>query len=143
MDTTFAVPVRQDLSTEEFLHEHVLKLQPVVIQGALDRWKALQWTAEYLKQAAGSQVLSYRTEQGVESGRCAELLDLLFFQSDRPAPYLRNIDLMRQLPALARDIEPLPDYAADNWRSHFLMPRRWPAEVRKDLYELFISRPGT
>lgn len=133
------VPVRSDLSNDEFLHEYVLKRQPVLIKGALKQWKALQWTPQYLKQAAGSQVLHYRTEQGVESGAWGDLVDLIF-NSDRPAPYLRNIDLKAQLPALAKDIEPELTYSANNWRSHFLMPRGWPAEVKKDLYEAFISR---
>jgi histone arginine demethylase JMJD6 len=142
-DRTFlTVPVRSDLPVEEFLREHVRKLQPVVIRGALGRWKALQWTPEYLKQTAGSQVLHYRTEEGVRSGRWDDLIDLIF-DSDRPAPYLRNIDLKAQLPALAHDIDPLPEYSASNWRSHFLMPARWPAEVKKDLYELFVSRTAT
>jgi histone arginine demethylase JMJD6 len=137
-----AVPVRSGLSKAEFLREHVRKQQPVVIQGALQQWKALQWTPEYLRQAAPSQVLHYRTEQGVQSGRWDDLIDRIF-GGDGAAPYLRNIDLRASLPALAGDVEPLPEYSAGNWRSHFLMPRRWPAEVRKDLYELFVSRTAT
>ena len=136
------VPVRSDLSTEEFLREYVYERQPVVIKGALERWKALQWTPDYLKQAAGARILPYRTEQGMQSGRWDELIELIF-ESDRPAPYLRNIDLKAQLPMLAKDVEPLPDYSARNWRSHFLMTRNWPAEIRKDLYELFVSQTAT
>jgi hypothetical protein len=136
------VPVRSGLSSDDFLREHVLARQPVVLQGALDDWPAMRWTPASLKQAAPDEVLHYRTEEGVKSGRWADLVDLIF-ESDQPAPYLRNIDLATQLPALFRDIQPLPKYSADNWRSHFLMPRRWPGEVRKDLCELFVSRTGT
>jgi hypothetical protein len=135
------VPARSDLSIEEFRRDFVHERKPVVIKGALDRWKALSWTPEYLKQAAGSRIVRYRTEQGVKSGRWSDLIDLVW--SDRPAPYLRNIDLRTELPALARDIEPVPEYAADNWRDHVLMTRNWPAEIKKDLYELFVSQTAT
>jgi histone arginine demethylase JMJD6 len=134
-----AVPVARDISPETFLHENVLKRQPLLIKGALKEWKALQWTPEYLKQAAGSQILSYRTEEGVKQGNFGELIDRIFY-TDKPAPYLRNVDLGRELPTLAHDIEPALPYCSRNWRDHFLMPRGWPADVRKDLYEVFISR---
>ena len=137
-----AVPVARDISPEVFLQENVLKRQPIVLKGALKGWKALEWTPDYLKQVAGSQLLSYRTEEGVKQGNFGELIDLLF-HTDRPAPYLRNIDLDRALPMLARDIRPLPVYCSKNWRDHFLMPGGWPGEVRKDLYEVFISRENT
>jgi hypothetical protein len=133
-----AVPVARDIAPREFLQEYVLKRQPVLIKGALIEWKALQWTPDYLKQAAGAQTLSYRTEEGVRQGNFGELIDLIF-HTNKPAPYLRNIDLTRDLPSLAHDIGPVR-YCSRNWRNHFLMPRRWPAEVKKDLYEVFISR---
>ncbi len=134
-----AVPVARDILPETFLQENVLKRQPIVIKGALKEWKALQWTPEYLKHVAGSQVLSYRTEEGIKQGNFGELLDRIF-HTDQPAPYVRNVDLHQQLPILARDIRPLPPHCSRNWRDHFLMPRGWPADVRKDLYEVFISR---
>ena len=134
-----AVPIARDLSPEAFLQENVLKRQPILIKGALKEWKALEWTPEYLKHVAGSQILSYRTEEGVTQGNFGELIDRIFY-TDKPAPYLRNVDLRDQLPVLARDIEPVLPYCSRNWRDHFLMPRRWPADVRKDLYEVFISR---
>jgi hypothetical protein len=134
-----AVPVSRDISPETFLQENVLKRQPILIKGALKNWKALRWTPDYLKQVAGSQTLSYRTEEGVKQGNFGELIDRIFY-TDKPAPYLRNVDLRHQLPVLARDIEPLLPYCSRNWRDHFLMPRHWPADVRKDLYEVFISR---
>lgn len=132
------IPVSRDLSPEEFLQEYVFKRKPILIKGALKDWKALQWTPEYLKQVAGSQKLSYRTEEGVAQGKFGDLIDLIF-HTDKPAPYLRNIDLERDLPTLARDIRPLR-YCSRNWRNHVFMPRHWPAEVRKGLYEVFISR---
>jgi hypothetical protein len=134
-----AVPVSRDVSPETFLQEYVLERKPILIKGALKEWKALQWTPEYLKRVAGSQTLSYRTEEGVKQGNFGELLDQIF-HTDKPAPYLRNLDLARQLPVLANDIGPELPYCSRNWRNHFLMARRWPAEVRKDLYETFISR---
>lgn len=132
-----AIPVSQGMTPDEFLQEHVLKRRPVLIKGALKEWKALQWTPEYLKKVAGSQTLSYRTEEGIAQGNFGELIDQIFHTA-KPAPYLRNIDLRHDLPMLARDIRPLR-YCSRNWRNHFLMPLRWPAEVRKGLYEVFIS----
>jgi hypothetical protein len=133
------VPVSRHLSPEAFLQENVLTRKPILIKGALKEWNALQWTPEYLKRVAGSHTLSYRTEEGVKQGNFGELLDQIF-HTDTPAPYLRNVDLGRQLPMLARDVEPVLPYCSRNWRDHMLMPRGWPAEVRKDLYEVFISR---
>ena len=134
-----AVPIARDIDPETFLQQNVLKRQPILIKGALKKWKALQWTPEYLKEVAGSQILSYRTEEGVKQGNFGELIDRIFY-TDQPAPYLRNVDLRQQLPDLAGDIEPALPYCSRNWRDHFLMPRGWPADVRKDLYEVFISR---
>ncbi len=134
-----SVPAVRDLAPEAFLQDHVLKRTPVVIEDALRKWKALDWTPEYLTRVAGSQQLRYRTEEGVREGNFGELIDRIF-NTDEPAPYLRNIDLRGQLPALAPDLEPALPYCDRNWRNHFLMPPSWPAEVRKDLYEVFISR---
>ena len=132
-----AIPVSRDITPEEFLQNNVLQRKPILIKGALKEWKALQWTPEYLKQVAGSKTLCYRTEEGVTQGNFGELIDLIF-HTDKPAPYLRNIDLGRDLSMLAGDVGPLR-YCAGNWRDHFLMPQRWPAEARKGLYEVFIS----
>jgi len=137
--TVHAIPVSRDISPEAFVKEHVLERKPILIKGALKEWKALQWTPEYLKRVAGSEVLSYRTEEGVKQGNFGELIDRIF-NTDKPAPYLRNLDLARQLPALGRDIGPELPYCSSNWRDHVLMPPGWPSEVRKDLYETFISR---
>jgi len=134
-----AIPVSRDISPEAFLKDYVLERKPILIKGALKEWKALQWTPEYLKQVAGSQMLSFRTEDGIRQGNFGELIDQIF-HTDKPAPYLRNVDLVRQLPMLARDLAPELPYCSNNWRDHVVMLRDWPAEVRKDLYEAFISR---
>ena len=139
-----SVPSRARLSKEEFVQEYVLKRQPVLIKGALNQWNALNWTPQYLKDRSASRLLSYRTESGAATARFGDLVDLIFSGSlETPAPYLRNIDLRAWLPELAADINPLPVYAADNWRSHPLMLNAWPPDVRKELYELFVSRADT
>jgi hypothetical protein len=134
-----AVPVRANLSNEEFLHEHVLARQPVLIKGALTTWKAMQWTPDYLKAKAGKRLVSYRTEDRPATGTFGELVDRIF-HDDPAAPYLRNINLAEQLPELLDDITPEPVYSQSNWRSHVLMPSQWPAAVKKGAYELFVSR---
>lgn len=136
-----AVPVEANLSHDEFLHRHVLARQPVVIKGALTRWKAMQWSPDYLKSRVGTRRVSYRTEGEPRTAVFAELIDRIFDGTgNSPAPYLRNIDLAEQLPELVDDIRPEPVYSRHNWRSHVLMPGRWPAAVKKGAYELFVSR---
>jgi hypothetical protein len=134
-----AVPVKANLSSEEFFHEHVLARQPVLIKGALTMWNALRWTPEVLKAKVGSRPVSYRTEDKPETGLFGDLVDRIF-RRDPTAPYLRNINLAEQLPELLDDITPEPVYSQDNWRSHALMPSQWPPAVKKGAYELFVSR---
>jgi hypothetical protein len=135
-----AVPVETDLSTDEFLHRYVLARRPVVIKGALTAWHAMRWNPEYLKATAGERRVCYRTEREPRTGVFAELVDRVFdTPAGAPAPYLRNIDVAEQLPELVEDITPEPVYSLNNWRSHVLMPSRWPAAVKKGAYELFVS----
>jgi hypothetical protein len=134
-----AVPVKAKLSPEEFLNEHVLARQPVLIKGALAKWNALRWTPGYLVDKVGHRHVSYRTEDEPRTGKLGDLLASIF-DGDPAAPYLRNINVAEQLPELLEDITPEPVYSQDNWRSHALMPSQWPAAVKKGAYELFISR---
>jgi hypothetical protein len=134
-----AVPIKANLSNEEFLQQHVLARQPVVIRGALSDWNALQWNPEYLNAKVGARRVRYRTEGAPATGVFGELVDQIF-HGPAPAPYLRNIDLAEQLPELVDDIAPQPVYSRTNWRSHVLMPARWPAAAKKGAYELFVSQ---
>jgi histone arginine demethylase JMJD6 len=134
-----AVPIKTNVSHEEFLEHHVLARQPVVIKGALANWNALRWNPEYLKAKAGARRVRYRTEAEPATGAFGDLIDRIF-NGPAPAPYLRNIDLAEQLPELVDDIEPQPIYSTNNWRSHALMPSRWPPAVKKGSRELFVSR---
>lgn len=133
-----SVPVATNLSEREFLYRHVLARQPVVIKGALTAWAALRWDAAYLAANVGARRVRYRTERGPATGGFGELVARIF-DGEPTAPYLRNIDLAEQLPELVDDVSPPPIYARDNWRSHALMPGRWPAAVKKGAYELFVS----
>jgi hypothetical protein len=136
-----AVPIKANLSNEEFLHQHVLARQPVVIQGALAEWNAMRWNLGYLKAKVGARRVCYRTEGGPRTGLFGDLMDRIFNgPGDSPVPYLRNINLAEQLPELVQDIRPQPVYSLNNWRSHVLMPSQWPPAVKKGVYELFVSR---
>ncbi len=134
-----AVPVKANVSHDEFLRDYVLERRPVVIKGALEDWNALNWTPAYLDAKVGARRVCYRTEDQPTSGLFGDLIDRIFNGSGA-APYLRNIDLAEQLPELVEDIRPEVVYSANNWRSHFLMPRRWPPAVKKGAYELFVSK---
>ncbi len=133
------VPVKTNPSNEEFLQQHVLARQPVVIKGALDSWNALRWSPPYLEAKVGSREVRYRSEDGEQTGAFAELVERIFAGA-ADAPYLRNINVAEQLPELLDDIRPEPAYASTNWRSHFLMPREWPKAVKKGAFELFVSK---
>jgi hypothetical protein len=133
------VPIKANLSNEEFLHEHVLASKPVVIKGALTTWNAMRWTPAYLRSKVGARPVCYRTERGPRTEKFGDLVDCIF-HGTTPAPYLRNINVAEQLPELVEDITPEPIYSRDNWRSHALMPSQWPAAVKKNAYELFVSR---
>lgn len=134
-----AVPVRAGLSSHDFFHAHVLARQPVLIQGALTRWNALRWNPQYLKARVGRRQIRYRTEGEPATVVFGDIVDRIFDGGGARAPYLRNIDLAEQLPELVDDIRPEPVYGSQNWRSHPLMPARWPPAVKKNAYELFIS----
>lgn len=134
-----AVPVKVGLSSDEFIEEHVLARQPVVIKGALAAWNAMRWTPAYLKAKVGTRPVSYRTEERPETGLFGDLVERIF-HGEPPVPYLRNINLAEQLPELVDDVRPEPVYAQGNWRSHVLMPSQWPAAVKKGAFELFVSR---
>src|SRR5882672_3576737 len=47
---------RENLSRKEFLHEYVLKNQPVILKDAAKHWKAVsKWTPEFFKEQYGDK----------------------------------------------------------------------------------------
>ena len=127
-------------SIEEFMNNFVLQKKPVIITDALDSWKAKNWNLQVLKDKIGNKDFYYRTEAGKEKANFKEMIDKIQ-KSDslNPAPYLRNIDILKTFPELKDDVFPMIPYMENNWRNHWAWPKNWPRHVQKNQIELFIS----
>jgi hypothetical protein len=96
----------------EFLKDFVKPHRPVIITGAIDGWKAMQWTPQFFRDTYPEKLLridgkDYRME---------EFLQLVEHSTDlRPGPYLRNAIIDHFDPRLLADITPLPEYFSPNW----------------------------
>jgi len=67
------VPRVRDLSGQDFLDQHYAPSQPVVIEGAMDSWPALErWTPDYLARKVGAAEIEY---QGARTGNSDFELD--------------------------------------------------------------------
>lgn len=109
-----AIPIerRHSLSYSEFVRNFLNPHKPVIITGALDQWKARNWTPEYFKQKYAAKTTSIDGRKY----RIDELIDLVVNSSEmRPAPYLRNAIIRDFAPELAAEITPLPEYFSPNW----------------------------
>jgi hypothetical protein len=127
-------------SIDEFMNEYVLKKRPVIITGGLDSWNAKNWNLDILKEKIGNKEFSFRTETGRRKAHFDEMIDQIQnSHNERPAPYLRNIDLLETFPELKDDVFPIIPYMQNNWRNHWAWPKKWPIHVQKNQLELFIS----
>lgn len=130
-------------SLKEFMHEFVYPKRPVIITGGLDSWKAKDWNLEILKEKIGNKEFNFRSEEGTKTAIFSEMIELILNSNpENPAPYLRNMDLLKMFPELKEDVSPHLLYMENNWRDHWMWPKNWPEEVGKDLLELFISSKG-
>ncbi|HLZ92521.1 MAG TPA: cupin-like domain-containing protein [Candidatus Acidoferrum sp.] len=104
---------RYGISYQEFAHEYLFPGKPVIIGGAVDRWKAVgTWNPAFFKNNYGQLNLHI---DGVHY-TMADFIDRVESSSaDSPAPYLRNEVIDRLLPELLADIDPLPRYFFPNW----------------------------
>ena len=138
-----AVPVKTNLSYDEFLHDTSSRDSRLLIKGALQDWNALKWTPQYLERTRSARArfaIGPRTGPRAASSRSSSIAS----STDRatpPAPYLRNINLGEQLPELVEDITPEPGLLAEE----LALPRlRCPVSgrraVTKEPHELFVSR---
>lgn len=145
---------RMKLSYEEFAHDHLYPLQPVIITDVMEQWPALRrWSPEFFKKEFGHQKFSYygadydgdtyETKTGAEF-TLTELIDrVLESTPECPAPYFRNKILSQIAPSLMQDIQPLPEYFLPNW----LGEAYWVKRLQKTLnraapIELFIGGRG-
>lgn len=140
------IPRVSNLSLNEFMNEFVYLKKPVIITDGLTLWKAKDWNLQILKEKIGNKEFNYRTEQGVKTAVFSEMIERVI-QSENPsfeipAPYLRNMNLLKMFPELKDDISPNLLYMENNWRNHWMWPNCWPEHVSKNLFELFISAKG-
>lgn len=49
-DTNFVSETFRELTAQAFLRDHVKPNKPVVIRRAVQDWRALDWSSEYLQQ---------------------------------------------------------------------------------------------
>jgi hypothetical protein len=137
------IPRVSNPTINEFMNEFVYPKKPVIISGAFDSWKAKDWNLEILQEKIGNKEINFRTEEGVKVANFSTMIDQIVNSShENPAPYLRNMDLISNLPELKEDIFPNISYMDNNWRDHWAWPKKWPKQVTKDLVELFISAKG-
>src|SRR5579885_258656 len=110
--TVNSIERRHKLPYDEFVSDFVMRQRPVVITGALDAWKAKNWTPELFRDRFPGKEFQI----GGQKYRMAEFIDLVLNSSeDKPAPYLRNAVIERFLPELLGDIMPEPEYFLPNW----------------------------
>jgi histone arginine demethylase JMJD6 len=127
-------------SVSEFMNEFVYPKKPVIISGALGDWKAKDWTLKTLQEKLGNKEFLYRTEEGKKIAKFSDMINQIEnSNAENPAPYLRNVNLLKNFPELAADIFPNIIYMDNNWRDHWAWPSDWPIHVTKNLVELFIS----
>jgi histone arginine demethylase JMJD6 len=110
--STVPIARRHAPSYAEFVRDFLRPHKPVVITGALTKWKAMQWTPEYFRQDYPDKLAMIDGKQY----RIADLIDLVMHSTrENPAPYWRNAFIDRFAPELLADIEPLPEYFSPNW----------------------------
>lgn len=138
----------------EFRREFLEPRKPVIITGALERWRALtRWTPKFFKQSYGAVPLRVGNQPYTLGGflpkksdgsplTLGEFIDLVLASSDaEPAPYLRNVHIDKFLPELNADLHPVPDYFQPNWLEGPLA-KPLDSRLHSGRFELYIGGTG-
>uniref|UniRef100_A0A8D2ZWE7 Lysine-specific demethylase 8 n=1 Tax=Scophthalmus maximus TaxID=52904 RepID=A0A8D2ZWE7_SCOMX len=116
-----AVPRVKCPSLESFNTNHLLPLKPVILEGIIDHWPALnghRWSIEYLRSVAGCRTVPvevgsrYTDEEWSQTLLTVdEFIDRYILNEDGVTGlgYLAQHQLFDQIPELKEDIR-LPDY---------------------------------
>lgn len=133
---------------DEFREQFLLRGRPVVYEGAARRWPAVKkWSPAYFSKHFGAVQLPIqavdgraRTDGAWSKISIKKYVDLLMNPGQqKPPPYLRNILMPRDLPALIADVR-RPRMAQQSWLEHpalrELVPPLW-----HNWYELFVNAP--
>lgn len=116
-----AVPRIKCPSLESFNTDYLLPLKPVILEGIIDHWPALNqhpWSIEYLRSVAGCRTVPvevgsrYTDEEWSQTLLTVnEFVDRYILNKDgvKASGYLAQHQLFDQIPELKEDIR-LPDY---------------------------------
>lgn len=135
-----AVERRSGLAYGEFERDYLRPRRPVVIEGALEGWRALaRWTPEFFANAYRGRKVACRNDTA-ERTMDSYIAALPGSTPESPLPYLRNLNIQTDFPELVPDISPSLVFAHPDWLSSRLMPKDW---LRPNhLNQLFISGRG-
>ena len=117
-----------------YRRDYLLSLKPVIVQGALDHWPALnKWTPEFFQERYGSLDVTVDSK----AWKLGQLIDrILASTPENPAPYLRNQLVAEWPPELSSDISPMPDCTRPNYLESRLFP------TSETYIEAFIGGAG-
>ena len=114
----------RDLPYEAYLREYVRRNRPVVIDGAAEKWPAMQrWTPEYFRERFGDETVqvSYK-----ERMLMRDFVDAVLESTrERPGPYLFRAFLHEHIPGLLADLSPENPYIFAGRFGSALIPERW------------------
>jgi hypothetical protein len=129
----------RDLSYEEFLREYVRKGKPLVIEGSVPQWAAIQeWTPEFFADRFGEEMVG--VTYGVKMPMSELIGKIVASTPEKPGPYLHQLIIHHHLPALLPWLSPENPYGYPRRFCSPLMPKRC---RRPDGYlKLLIGGPG-
>ena len=131
------------LSSDEFWLKFGAARHPVIIEDSIPEWKpAVGWTIEYLRSTVGHRTASLdrgyfeqSPDNAIVVGEVLDAIEKEHAIDGHQHPYLRNVDLYKDLPELVPDISPRFAYASPNWMACKLLKRYIP----DGLVEFFIG----
>lgn len=130
------------ISRRDFNEQFVKLRKPVILTGLIDAWPAAKkWDLDWFRQQHGDRMVQRRGAPGSVT-LSQHIEETIASTPERPAPYLRNINIQTDWPELLPDVLPRIDITAPDWLSSPMLPQGWPRKA-KYLNQLFISGAGT
>lgn len=126
----------------EFRRHHAKASRPAVVRDAFSYWPhASKWRIEKIAERfADRSVPAYET--GEEVNLADQLNRIVQSSSDEPEPYIRNLNVITELPELLPDLSPAIPLSTPNRICSPLLPGRlFPRDGH--LLELFVGGPGS
>lgn len=104
---------RAGLSSGDFVRDYTRRNRPVLITDIAKNWEAMKkWTPEYLRDRYGAVEVKVGLGERVPLGEFMN--EVLASRPDKPGRYAYQISI-EDLPGLADDILPHPEYWRPNW----------------------------